>query len=156
MVYHEQLLLQSRALSAAFENATGRKIQEPSLVNKKTDAWTATVVLHEIDKLEAYTELLQTEIAEACRYKTATGRARMSEQQTEPPDPAAPSVPGESPAPAAVTPTQVIVVRPNPAGGMTSRQWNPDGKLLAARGVKSQAELNDKIRRGQIAVPGDD
>lgn len=79
--------------------------------------------------------------------KPSAAATRATQQQAEPPDPAAPAVPGALPAPAAVAPTQVIVVRPNPSATISNPQFNPDAKILAARGVKTVAELNAKTQR---------
>jgi len=110
----DQLLLRARFLSASLETATGKKIPEPAF-GTGTDA-----VFEAISTLESHCALLQSEINAACAGAKQTSTATT-------PTPSAQPAKKET---GAKTPTTKA-----PA-------WNPDAKILEARGVKTLDELN--------------
>jgi hypothetical protein len=112
----DQLLLRSRALTAALETAVGKKVEEPKLSMSRADNLFA-----DIDLLESHCELLQREISAACKPQTV-----------------APTTPAPTPA------STVAAPAPAQTEAKKSPAFNPDAKILAARGVKTVDELNAK------------
>src|SRR5579862_8852117 len=89
----DQLLLRSRALAAALETATGRKVDEPKLSMSRTEN-----LFEDIDLLESHCDRLQREINAACKPQVvaaatsapASAAAAPAKAQTAAKKPAAP------------------------------------------------------------------